>query len=77
MKRQLQPVPRITLTIEEASEACGLSINSFREHVLPLLDVMTPGQRVLVPIASLHGWVSEHATPYVTVPRRTVGGAGV
>ena len=50
------PVPRVTVGIDEAAAALGLSSDSFRRHVLPSLRVVRVGARQLVRIAELERW---------------------
>jgi hypothetical protein len=50
------PIPRVTVGIEEAAAALGLSRDSFRRHVLPNLRVVRVGARSLVRVAELERW---------------------
>jgi excisionase family DNA binding protein len=56
------PVPRVTLTREEAAASLGVSIAHFRRHVQPHLRMVRSGSCRLVPIADLERWARENAT---------------
>jgi hypothetical protein len=55
------PIPRVALTIPEASAACGVGDDFFREHVLPELRVIRKGSKRLIPVAELQRWADENA----------------
>lgn len=64
MKRQqrpIQPVPRYTLTRQEAAAACGMSVDHFERHVQPFIKVIPSGQLVLIPPSEIERWVRENA----------------
>jgi hypothetical protein len=63
MKSQpLAPVPRVTLTREEAAGALGVSLAHFQRHVQPQLKLIRSGSCRLVPVAELERWASRNAT---------------
>lgn len=50
-------IPRVALKLDEAAAALGLSIDSFRRHVLPDLRVVEVSARItLVTIRELERW---------------------
>lgn len=51
--RPVQPVPRVALTIAEAATAYGISLSSFRRHVLPGLKTVRIGAARVVPLAEI------------------------
>jgi hypothetical protein len=53
---------RVTLTYAEAAAALGLSLTSFREHVLPDLRVIEVGSARLLPVVELRRWAERQAT---------------
>jgi excisionase family DNA binding protein len=63
MKPQpLAPVPRVSLTIEEAASSLGVSPSHFKRHVQPSLRLVRSGSCRLVPVAELERWARESAT---------------
>ena len=58
----IAPVPRVSLTIEEAAAALGLSPSHFKRHVQPHVKLIRSGSCRLVPIAELERWTQENAT---------------
>lgn len=63
MKAQpIAPVPRVTLTREEAAASLGVSVAHFRRHVQPHLKLIRSGSCRLVPVAELRRWAAERAT---------------
>ena len=56
------PVPRVTLTREEAAASLGVSLAHFRRHVQPHLRCVRSGSCRLVPVAELERWASDSAT---------------
>jgi excisionase family DNA binding protein len=48
------------LTIAEASEALGISDDSFRRHVAPELRLVRLGRLTLVSVRELERWLEEH-----------------
>lgn len=58
----LAPVPRVSLTLEEAAAALGMSLAHFRRHVLPELRVIRSGGVRLVSVEELNRWAQRRAT---------------
>jgi excisionase family DNA binding protein len=58
----LAPVPRVTLTREEAAASLGVSLAHFQRHIQPHLKLIRSGSCRLVPIAELQRWAQEAAT---------------
>jgi hypothetical protein len=54
-------VPRVGLTVVEASQALGISDDCFRKHVLPGLRIVRLGRRRVIPVAELQRFVNAHA----------------
>jgi excisionase family DNA binding protein len=58
----LAPVPRVTLTREEAAAAMGVSLDSFERYVQPSIRLIRlSGRLVLVPVSELQRWASAAA----------------
>jgi hypothetical protein len=53
-------VPRVTLTLQEAADALGVSLDHLHRHVLCDLRVIRCGRRVLVRVGELERWAREH-----------------
>ncbi len=58
----LAPVPRLSLTLEEAAAALGVSLAHFRRHVLPDLAVVRSGSVRLVRVSELDSWIQKNST---------------
>jgi hypothetical protein len=58
---QVEPVPRIALTQQEACASLGCSEEFFIEHVRPHLRVVRRGRKRLFPVAELRRAVDELA----------------
>ncbi len=56
------PVPRVTLTREEAAAALGVSLSHFYRHVARELRIVRTGSVRLVPVAELERWAERSAT---------------
>jgi excisionase family DNA binding protein len=56
------PIPRVTLTVDEAARALGVSRDHLERHVLPQLRVVYSGRLRLVPVKELERWADEQAT---------------
>jgi hypothetical protein len=54
-------VPRLTLTVQEACSALGVSWDFWAEYVAPDVRVVRKGRRKLVPVSELERWVADHA----------------
>lgn len=57
----VQPVPRVALTREEAAAAIGMSLDSFERYAQPWLPLIRRGRLVLVPVTALQRWADENA----------------
>jgi excisionase family DNA binding protein len=55
------PAPRVALSVKEAADALGLSLNEFTQSVMPSLRVIRVGRRRLVPLAELEKWTDKNA----------------
>ncbi len=60
-KPMIAPVPRLALSMEEASSAIGVSKAHFKRHVLPRLRVVTSGRRCLIPVIELQRYLGDRA----------------
>lgn len=60
-QKRSRPVPRVSLTREEAADSLGVSIDSFERHVQPYIRIVRLGSLRLVPITDLERWVEENA----------------
>jgi excisionase family DNA binding protein len=60
---------RITLSIEEAAAALGVSRDHLERHVLAELRVIYSGRRRLIPVSELARWADRQAVAR-PVPRR-------
>lgn len=55
---------RLALSIAEAAQVVGLSENAFRA-VLPEIERVYVGRRILIPVKALEEWLTEQAkTPH-------------
>jgi hypothetical protein len=57
----LEPVPRTTLTLDEAAASLGVSLSHFRRHVLLELRIVYSGNVRLIPVAELYRWADKQA----------------
>lgn len=57
----IAPVPRLALSVEEASSALGASKAHFKRHVLPRLRVVASGRRCLIPVIELQRYLGDRA----------------
>jgi hypothetical protein len=64
------PLPRITLTREEAAETLGMSLDSFERHVQPRIALLRLGRMILVPVAELERFATDYATRPVARSRK-------
>lgn len=60
------PIPRVTLSREEAAAALGMGLDSFERYVQPEIRMVRLGRLRLVPLRELERWAEDHA-------ERTVG----
>jgi excisionase family DNA binding protein len=54
-------VPRLALTREEAAQALGVGLTTFKTKVQPQLRIVRRGKVRLIPIAELERWLQENA----------------
>jgi excisionase family DNA binding protein len=54
-------VPRLALTVTEAAEALGVSLDFFSSHVAPDLRVVRRGRKKLIAVAELERWLDREA----------------
>ena len=52
---------RLALSIAEAAAVLGVSENSFRSAVMPEIEKLYVGRRVLVPVVALERWVADRS----------------
>ena len=55
------PIPRLSLTREEAAQALGMSIDSFERHVQPTIRMVRCGRMRLVPVREIDRWLEAQA----------------
>lgn len=55
-------VPRAALTVREAARSIGVSLSTFRRHVLPTIKAVRLGGSVIIHQAELDGWLERHGT---------------
>jgi len=58
-QQPVAPVPRVTLTREEAADSLGMSLDSFERYVQPDIRVIRLGRMMLVAVADLEAWAAE------------------
>ena len=63
--------PRLTLSINEAANALGVSRDHLERHILNDLRVIYSGRRRLIPITELQRWAEREAVA-IPRPNRTV-----
>jgi hypothetical protein len=51
----------LSLNIEQACAALGVSWDVWKQHVEPEIRLVRVGSRKLVPVRELERWLSEHA----------------
>jgi excisionase family DNA binding protein len=62
MKAQsVAPVPRVSLTRQEAAQSLGVSLSFFAEHIQPQLKLVRLGSVRLVPLRELERWLEREA----------------
>jgi hypothetical protein len=57
----LEPVPRTTLTLDEAAASLGVSLSHFRRHVRPELPIIYSGNVRLIAVVELSRWAERQA----------------
>jgi len=60
-ERLQSPIPRLSLRVEEAAAALGVSDDFYRDHVAADLRVVRRGRLRLVAITELQRWLDENA----------------
>lgn len=60
-QKGLAPVPRLSLNVEQACAALGVSWDVWREHIEPDVRIVRLGKRKIVPVAELERWLADHA----------------
>jgi hypothetical protein len=60
-KPRIDLVNRLALSIAEAASVLGVSENSFRSAVMPEIEKLYVGRRVLVPVVALERWVADRS----------------
>jgi excisionase family DNA binding protein len=63
-------VVRVTLTVDEAAAALGVSRDHLERHILRDLHVIYSGRRRLIPVRELERWAERHALAIPAPPRR-------
>jgi len=71
-QRPSERVPRLTLSIDEAAAALGVSRDSLEREVLHELRTVRVGRRRLVPVRELERWVERNAACVADDLRRRV-----
>jgi hypothetical protein len=59
-------VPRLALSKTEASDALGVSVDYFEDHIQPELRIIYRGRRRLIPVREIERWLDENATRTLT-----------
>lgn len=54
-------VPRLCLSVFEASKSVGLSEKHFRDEILPHIPHLRVGRRIVIPVDGLREWLSEQS----------------
>jgi excisionase family DNA binding protein len=60
-ERHTSNVPRLALTISEAAEALGVSVDFLSEHVASELRWVRRGRKRLVSVTELQAWLDANA----------------
>ena len=61
-------VPRLSLDIQEACAAIGVSWDTWHQHIEPNVRIVRVGKRKIVPVTEIQRWLSENAE--TTLERR-------
>lgn len=56
------PDGRVSLTLPEAAVSLGVSLSTFRRHVLPSIKAIRVGKCVVVSVAELSNWAERNGT---------------
>ncbi len=59
--KSTRPVPAIALTREEAAQALGVGLTTFKTRIAPELRVVRRGSVRLYPVRELERWADENA----------------
>jgi Helix-turn-helix domain len=59
--RARDPTPRLALSVTEAAEALGVSVDFFHEHIAPELRVVRRGRRKLYAVREIDRWLDASA----------------
>lgn len=54
-------VPRLALTRQEAADALGIGLTTFKEQVQPHLRIVRRGKVRMIPVAELQRWLDDNA----------------
>lgn len=54
-------VPRLALSVTEAAQALGVSVDFLAEHIAPDLRWCRRGRKKLVAVSELERWLSENS----------------
>lgn len=57
----VSPVPRLALSVTEAAQALGVSVDFLAEHVAPELRWCRRGRKKLVAVSELERWLVENS----------------
>jgi hypothetical protein len=66
--KEVAPVPRLSLKVEEACEALGVSWAVWKQHIEPDVRLVRIGARKLIPVVELERWLAVNAS--TTLGRR-------
>lgn len=61
MSAPSSPTPRLALTVTEAAQALGVSVDYLAEHIAPELRWVRRGRKKLVPVRELERWLDTNA----------------
>ena len=53
-------VPHLSLTRQEAAQALGMGLSSFKTYVQPHVKIVRRGSLRLIPVAELERWLDEN-----------------
>jgi excisionase family DNA binding protein len=68
--RAQERIPRLALSVSEAAEALGVSVDFFAEHVQPELRLVRRGRKKLIATTELSRWLNESAARVLEEPLR-------
>lgn len=60
-RREVAPIPRLSLIQSEAAEALGVSVDYFVEHIQTDLRCVRRGRKRLFPVRELERWLDAEA----------------